>query len=252
MDKDKIGVNFAKNYNSYSSEAKVQEVMAEYLVNHLSRYCGNNYDKIFEIGCGTGFVSKQVCSKINYKSIICNDITSEYSKEINHIYKSANSFKFLKGDAEILLNKIGVQDLIISGATFQWFDDVEQTLKGLSDKISNNGVLAFSTFGEKNFKEIKAVTGLGLNYKPKEELEDILKNNFEIIFSSETIQTLHFASSLKVLKHMKNTGVNSLLGKNDKFVFSEFEKRYSEKFLDSRGLSLTYHPMYFIVKPLAK
>lgn len=67
-------------------------------------------------------------------------------------------------------------NLIISNAMFQWFDNLEKSIDKIKFSLDKNGILAFSTFGLDNYKEITSLTGLTLKYKTKEEIEAILKN----------------------------------------------------------------------------
>ncbi|MCK5825170.1 MAG: malonyl-ACP O-methyltransferase BioC [Ichthyobacteriaceae bacterium] len=246
--KELIKNRFSKNYDTYNIEAKVQKIMAEKLVDYLIKFCGIEHSNILEIGCGTGFVSNQVAEKLKTTNVISNDITNNYADVIANCYTGVKSFEFIDADAENLPDLKHKLNLVISGSTFQWFNNFQSTLSKYSNMLAEDGFLVFSIFGEKNFKEIKKVTGLGLKYKTMEEIENVLENDYEILFSSETIQTLRFPSSFEVLKHMKKTGVNALLSGDKKFSFAKFEKEYSEYFKNKEGVSLTYHPMYFIAK----
>lgn len=250
MEKNKIAIKetFSRNYNTYSHEAIVQAVMADKLIEFIMKFVGKDFNSILEIGCGTGFVSKQISEKFIFSNITCNDLTSIYAHKIKKLYHKSTNFSFIEGDAEALPKEINNLNLIVSGSAFQWFHSLENALHNFRQQLHDNGVIAFSTFGQHNFMEVKEITGVGLDYKTKNNIENIIQEDFELIFSSETIQTLHFKKPINVLQHMKKTGVNSLLGNNKTFNFSNFEKEYSRKFNHTKGLSLTYHPMYFIAK----
>lgn len=76
--------------------------------------------------------------------------------------------------------------------------------------LNKDGILAFTTFSDKNFKEMKTITGISLDYKSECELEKILQKNYEIIKMESFEQGIEFKTPLELLYHMKNTGVNSL------------------------------------------
>lgn len=102
-------------------------------------------------------------------------------------------------------------DLIISNAMFQWFENLDKAISIIKLPLNKNGILAFSTFSPANFKEITEITGLSLQYKTQEEIEQILSNQgFEILYSETFYEEIEFKTPLELLAHMKNTGVNSL------------------------------------------
>lgn len=59
-------------------------------------------------------------------------------------------------------------------------------------------------------KEIRELTGQGLSYRSREELETALSPRFDIVHSEEELIPLFFEGPVKVLYHLKQTGVNSL------------------------------------------
>ena len=110
--------------------------------------------------------------------------------------------------------------------------------------LNKEGILAFSSFSPENFKEIRELTGLSLDYKTLDELKQIFEINFEILYVEEFIHTLKFSTSLKLLAHMKNTGVNALTAQHWTFKeVKDFCDNYSQKFPE---ITLTYAPIIFI------
>ena len=230
-------MDFEKAKNTYRKNAVVQKKMAENLVLYLIKTCGKNYDKIFEIGSGTGFLTDEIRKNLNFNEIILNDITDNFTN-----FEPNN---YIKGD--ILKAKVPNEcDLIISNAVFQWIDDYDFLFQKLKTSLKKNGILCFSTFGTKNFSQIKNITGLGLNYP---DLKNIIKKTgFEILFFEEELQTVYFNSVKELLSHIKLTGVkteNKIWTKSD---FKNFEENYSKNYKDDMGFELTYHPYFYILK----
>ena len=64
MNKDLIKKRFSKNLKTYNENAKVQKRMAEKLIQLCKK---NNYKKILEIGCGTGFLTECICAKLKFE-----------------------------------------------------------------------------------------------------------------------------------------------------------------------------------------
>lgn len=108
-------------------------------------------------------------------------------------------------------------------------------------------------------KEIRELTGKGLPYRSKEELEAALSFHFDILYSEEELIPLSFEDPMKVLYHLKQTGVNglsaqsSLYPKHEKQAWTRrdlqhFCERYTQEFTQGTSVSLTYHPIYIIAK----
>lgn len=230
-------MNFEKAKSTYRKNAVVQKQMAKFLVYSLIKNCGNLYNEILEIGSGTGFLTDEIKNNLTFKKIILNDITDNYTN-----FEPDN---FIKGD--ILNVKIPNNlDLIISNAVFQWIVDYNLLFKKLHSSLKKGGILCFSTFGEKNFIQIKNITGIGLDYP--DFRKTVQKAGFEILFFEEELQTLYFNNIKELLEHIKFTGVkteNKIWTKKD---FKNFEENYLKNYKDDMGFELTYHPCYYILK----
>ena len=114
--------------------------------------------------------------------------------------------------------------------------------------LNKDGILAFSTFSPENFKEIRELTGLSLDYKSSGEIKNIFEKNYEIIHIEEFTHTLNFSNPLELLAHMKNTGVNSLTTQHWTFKeVKEFCDNYKSKFPE---ITLTYSPVIVICQKM--
>jgi len=160
----------------------------------------------------------------------------------------------------------------------QWFESPENFFERCNTLLNNQGYFAFSTFGKENMKEIRELTGNGLPYRSREELEVALSPHFDILYSEEELIPLSFEDPIKVLYHLKQTGVNGLstqsspTGKQENDLCSSdnnsknnfknnlpqqqwtrrdlqlFCERYMQEFTQGTSVSLTYHPIYIIAK----
>ena len=139
-------------------------------------------------------------------------------------------------------------DLIISNAMFQWFNDLDKISLIYKNILNSDGILAFSTFSKDNFKEIKNLTGLSLEYKSLDEITKIFEKNYKILHSEEFTYKMDFSNPLELLAHMKNTGVNSLTAKHWTFKeVKEFCDNYKKTYPE---ITLTYSPIIFICQKI--
>ena len=242
IDYKNIKKQFEKSLNVYENNATVQKMIAETMILKLAKI-RNCYEKILELGCGTGLATKIIKKNLHYNMYFANDLVEKSKTYIEKIIPDVN---FIPGNATKIKPNTKM-DLIISNAMFQWFENPSEAIIHFKTILNSNGILAFSTFAPDNFKEINEITGLTLEYKSKNDLELILKNiGFDIIHSENFCTVLNFKSPLELLTHMKNTGVNSLTEKTWTITkVKNFCDKYTEKYPRPK---LTYSPIIIIAK----
>ena len=234
-----IKKHFQKSMDKYADNAVVQKFTAKTMVEILPE---KMFEYVLEIGSGAGILTSFAAENIRYKYYYSNDLVD---KSESFVKKYISDAKFFGGD----FRKIKFSrkfDLIVSNACFQWFENLDNVIKKCKTLLNKDGILAFSTFSPDNFKEITDITGMSLKYKSVEELKNILSVDFEIMEIKNFEYVMNFDNPLKILAHMKNTGVNSLTENHwgVKEVKS-FCENYIQKF---PKLTLTYSPIIVIAK----
>lgn len=246
IDKEKVASRFGKNVSTYNQEAFIQKKITSHLFDELMQYEAQ-FSNAFEIGCGSGFFTEKLIPHVK-KDFIVNDL----DPLCTHLLLKQNSeLSFIGGDVEQVVLPQNRQ-LIASTSVLQWMQDIEKLLRRIYDALLPEGYFAFSTFGASNFREIKALLNEGLDYFSLEEWNNMLKNTgFKILKSWEWKEACFFQNGTSVLKHMKNTGVNGC-SNNKKIwntkILQQFNEEYSNHFTQKEGVSLTYHPLFFILK----
>ncbi len=248
MDKHLIKKSFRKCIPSYDQHAMVQQHICTQLMDWIDPAL--YFQKVYEIGTGTGFLTKLLIERLQIKEYVANDLVEEIKPVIEEIMKNAmfHNGSFQSGDAETMDIPANC-DLIISGSTLQWFHDPDLFFKKMQAKMMKDGLVVFNTFGKQNFHESTAITGNGLNYMEKTEMEFMLSKYFEVQQSSEDIIRLKLNDPVDVLQHFKKTGVNGLTCKKwTKSMLAQYIQIYRDRFPFENGVSLTYHPMYFVAR----
>ena len=237
INKALVKKRFKKSLKTYEDNAVIQKIMAKKLIELLVL---KEYNSIFEIGCETKILTKEIKKNLTFKEYIANDIVEKSQEYINKIiYPNI----FLGGDIEeVELNK--KYNLIISNASLQWCNDIEKVLEKLINSLEENGTLAISIFGDNNLKEIKDIFHLENNTYSLNKLKESLAKYKLITFEEEEIK-IEFENPIMVLKHLKLTGVNAIkevvLSKKK---LQEFEEEYTKKYQNNGKVILTYNPVY--------
>lgn len=155
IDKKLLKMRFNRNARTYDQYANVQKKMAEELLNFskLNNSAHNQIKRILDIGCGTGYLTKLLYTLFPSANITAIDLAPGMI-EIAKVYCCESSnIEFICGDIEeITIN--GQYDLIISNATFQWFNQLQITMNKLYELLTTKGILCFTTFGIQTFSEL--------------------------------------------------------------------------------------------------
>ena len=253
QDKDLLKNRFAANFRTYNALAVVQEDICRELAGIMARHIlAESVGRGFEFGAGTGFLTRRLLELYPCAAWTVNDLAEE-SRPFIEKYAAGKDVDYLWGDAENAALPSCI-DLAASASTMQWFDDIPRFIVGMGGKINQGGYLAVTSFGPENFREIKAVTGEGLEYYDIKELREMFTGaGFETVESNEYTKRLLFETPRDVLRHIKATGVNSIRPVRwNKRRLAEFEESYYRNFPVATDagtqVSLTYHPVIILAQ----
>ncbi|WP_151827224.1 malonyl-ACP O-methyltransferase BioC [Acinetobacter oleivorans] len=244
LNKNLVAQRFAKAGQSYSEHAIVQKQICQNLAGLLKQFCPSTMSRVFEIGCGSGNLTRLITASFQIEELILNDLYADVQQHFNH----QENLKWLIGDIENLEFPQQL-NMIVSGSALQWMQDLPLLLKRCNEALVDQGWLCFSTFGSQNLREIKELTGQGLSYWSVENWNSALTQaGFEILHLSESETQLYFDSPKAVLQHLKATGVTATAQHRwTKQTLQQFYQDY-DRFKYAEGSSLTYHPIYCIAR----
>lgn len=246
-----IEQRFSRSINTYPQHATVQLHIVKKLNTHIKNLSFHKSPFVLEIGCGTGLLTNEFLQFHRPEIFYVNDISIEAMTAIASVFEkhAFPNWQFIIGDAENTHFPDHL-DLIISSSTLQWFTDLERFIEKIYCNLNEDGYFVFSTYGPDNYKEVKTVAGIGLQYYSIPDLLQILHKYFNILHIEEEHQVLYFQNPIKVLQHIKYTGVNSInkqfwtKGKLKNFE-NEYQKQYSTP---QNEVMLTYHPIYVVLQ----
>ena len=252
IDKALVKRRFTRGATTYANHAVVQQRMARTLVDALVDATGRTpFRSVFEPGCGDGALTRHMLDELGVERLTVNDIAEAFRGPIHDLAAKHPDVvvDFVPGDVEHITWPPAL-DLVAANAVLQWVEDLGAFHEHVRHALKPEGVLAFSTFGERNVPELAAITGQSLGYRTFAEHRALVEQHFDIVRAWEAEECMALPNGRDVLRHLKATGVNALVPQHwTKGGLAAFEKRYAERFAVAGGVSLTFHPLYFIVKP---
>lgn len=249
IDKHRVARAFLKNHDTYDAHAIVQHTMAEDLIASLRAKGPRAFGRVLELGCGTGLLTRKLLAHFRTGTLYLNDLSPELTRDTAAMAAMMGACRVTPcpGDMEALDPLPGQLDLVLSGAAFQWLHDCAAFLKRAGAALTPGGLLAFTTFGPDNCREVRAVTGHGLDYPTLHRLRRFLEPDFQVLVARQSLATLHFDTPLAVLRHLRQTGVNSL-------ATACWTPRDLHRFCDAYPaeggghVALTYHPIRMVAR----
>lgn len=267
IDKELVHRRFARALGTYSGNASVQADTAAKLVAMLP---ARSWRRVFEVGCADGLLTRMLLElpgpeglpgrsgpnlwqpgtegtgRCGFEKFFVNDLCEESAAYISDILESGA--EFIPGDAERVPFP-GNLDLLISSSTIQWMTDLRSFLAKCASSLAPDGVLALGTFGPENLREVRAITGEGLDYYDSGALRKLLPDGMRVVACEQEIVTETFNSPFDVLRHLKLTGVNGLSGRTwSKSSLEAFVGEYVRRFDTGTGkVTLTFHPVRIVM-----
>lgn len=237
MDKKILIRNFSRYAYLYDRYADTQKIAALKLLAEIKE---NSFNKILEIGCGTGNYTLLLREKFKSAALKVIDISEKMMEVALGKLKNAG-IKFIIADAETI--KLDEKfDLITSNACFQWFNNLTNALLKYKGLLNKGGIISFSVFGPLTFRELNAslifvfknVSVSADKFMPKEKIEEILKQNFTQVAIKEIIREESLPDLKSLLNKIKYTGIRGQ-GLNGKIlftprIFKQLEAVYLDKF----------------------
>ncbi len=241
---EQIIQSFSKGSQNYDREAYVQGVAAKTLGKYFHQLDRLPSGPILEIGCGTGFITKELCSSFPDRQKIITDICPTMLEKCrSNVNGEKLNFSLLDGEDFYEENKFA---LIVSGLVFQWFRDFQASVQKLYEGLKPGGLLLFSFLEDKSFPEWQqACCDLNLPYTG---------NDFPLVTDLRPISTsyhlwekritLIYPNALQCLKGFKRIGANTALKKKS---LSPSQMRQLLNYWDEQsplGVGITYNIAY--------
>ena len=149
---------FEKAAHSYDAAAVLQQEVANRLVERMD-FMSMKPVSILDAGAGTGFISQLMASRFPKAKITALDLAHNMLKQSKgkRTFKQRwnKQFQYVNAEVENLPFADASVELIISGLTLQWCQDLPKVFKECKRVLAPGGLLLFSSFGPDTLKELR-------------------------------------------------------------------------------------------------
>lgn len=242
MNKDNIAQSFGKAASSYDKDAPVQKWTAKLLRDYVSGLDIKSNATCLEIGCGTGFLTKELITLLPEADWTVTDLSKDMLDACKTRIGSSATYQVMDGENP---EASGQYDLIVSSLAVQWFHDLEGGLLKLVNLLSPTGRLVFTTLGENTFSQwrenlqrLKKTVGTH-NYPTA---QTVLKFSFgSYVIDVDTIPYLqHYESGLHFLRSLKSIGAQEPKSSYVSMSASNMRKVLRSLEDNEKGCDMTY------------
>lgn len=190
---------FAHSYDTYNI---IQKEVAKELISQLPL---KKYDKIVDIGCGSGVIYDYI---IQTDMLINKFIALDSSENMLALHAMSDKIEkyCINFDDHNIFNHLEITDesLLLSSSALQWSQDLETLFMKLS-KLSNN--IHFSIFTSNTFKTLHQTANMNSPIYSREGLEEKIKKYYPAKFEIKTYK-LYFDNTREMFKYIKKSGVS--------------------------------------------
>jgi malonyl-CoA O-methyltransferase len=235
--------SFSKHAKTYDRYAQLQKSMAERLASLLPIPLP---EKVLEIGCGTGLFTRHLLTQ-PIGQLILNDIAPGMLEILSSSLTLPKNTTISSGNAERV--HFLKTDLICANAVFQWFQNPQETLKKLSQSLSRNGGMIFSTFGPRTLIEFREAANLmsPIDLYENTTWQKMIRDaGFTIRFSDIEIRKTFFSSTLMLLKNLQQIGAAPIHMMKTGGL-RKLMRDYDHQFSTTQGVYATWELYYFSI-----
>jgi len=209
----------AANYEKF---AALQREVAKRLDEHLT-YTKIMPQRMVDIGCGTGFLSKRLRERYPKADLLALDIAPSMAAVCQQqIGKRRFPWQQRRmvvcGDAIELPLKDGCCDLVASNLTMQWLPDPAAMLREMRRILAPDGLLIFSTFGRNTLHELRQTlaaiapekAGLVLPFPDVMSLGDLLnQQSIQMAVTDSDRLIVSYADTTALVRELKGMGASA-------------------------------------------
>jgi len=207
--KQRISDAFGAAAGRYDDHAGPQRLAAALVADLAQRQRPDGVGRILEIGCGTGFLTRDIQARWPGAELVVTDLSPDMLAHTATGGLVAGTFLTMDGEAPIFEGEWF--DLILSSLAFQWFDDLESAIARLAGLLRPGGSLIFSTMGQDSFAHWRAAhaasaVSAGIPDYPSLQMLRSMLARFEDAFAFDEDYALSCGGAKGLIAHLKGIG----------------------------------------------
>lgn len=207
--KDRIGAAFGAAAARYEDHADVQRVVARTVADLAAQRRLPARPRILEIGCGTGFLTRDIRRLWPDAELVATDLSPEMVGQAAKGGMLAGTFLSMDGEQPWFDGQWF--DLILSSLAFQWFDDLPAAIARLSGLLRPSGSLIFSTMAERSFagwRQAHRDCGLpvGVPAYPSLDAVRAMLGDYDDAFAFDEDYPIDWGGAKALIAHLRGIG----------------------------------------------
>ncbi|WP_022681243.1 methyltransferase [Sphingobium bisphenolivorans] len=207
--KQRISDAFGAAAAHYDDHAGPQRMAAALVAGLAHRQKPDGVRRILEIGCGTGFLTRDIHARWPGAELVVTDLSPDMLARTAKDGLVAGIFLTMDGEAPIFDGEWF--DLILSSLAFQWFDDLAGALDRLAALLRPGGSMIFSTMGQGSFTRWRAAheaNGLAAGIPDYPSLDGLrsLLSRYDDAFAFDEEYALGCGGAKGLIAHLKGIG----------------------------------------------
>ena len=246
--KGTLATTFGAAADAYHSAADVQREVASRLARRISALSLAPQSRVLEIGCGTGFLHQALAPDLPGGRWLLTDLSEPMVRHTRAGLKREGA-GFVVMDGERLAVAPGSMDLICASLVFQWFEDLQGSLRALIDLLAPGGVLAFSTLTAESFPEwrnahLKLGTASAMrNYPSAKDIAHMIPRVLRVDIETESVPR-SYRNATAFLTHWKQIGTHVPDASRPPLTPGTMRKLLRQF---ERGITVTYDVAYAVI-----
>lgn len=221
IDRQAMRAAFEKAAISYDAAAVLQQEVANRLVERME-LMSMKPTSILDAGTGTGFVSQLLAQRFPKAKITALDLAFNMLKQSRNkrTFKQRwnKQFHYVNAEVENLPFADASLELVISGLTFQWCQDLPKVFKEIRRVLAPGGLLLFSTFGPDTLKELRQswatvddLPHVNMFADMHEVGDALLKSGFADPVMDMEMLTVTYEDIKTVMRDLKQIGAHNVM-----------------------------------------
>jgi malonyl-CoA O-methyltransferase len=242
---------FARAARSYESEAQVQRLLAD----RCAAACPSLANRVLELGCGTGLLTRELRRRLPQSSIIATDSVPGMLDQARGDRDSKPALFALQdaSGASAACSRVrcfAPYDLVTSSALLQWIPDQGAHLRFVGGLVRLGGTYVFSAFTRTNLPELNRILAeppFSYESFPGVEPERIqtfaAQSGWRLLGVHEMEDHETLPTPIAALRHLRAMGASRdprQGGRLTRATLGQLLRTYTERHSVAGGVSLTW------------